>query len=71
VLTTIGLPAVFSAFWLARHSPLMPLTAPVAVAVAVGVELPPCSYTATYPTLIDAPDVVADVGVVQLQIPFG
>jgi hypothetical protein len=24
-----------------------------------------------FPTLIDAPDVVADVGVVQLQIPFG
>jgi len=42
-LTTIGLLAVFSEFWLARHNPLIPLTAPVAMAVAVGVELPPCS----------------------------
>src|SRR5690349_9461101 len=46
-LTTIGLPAALSEFWLPRHSPLMPLSGPVAVAVPVGVELPPCSYTAT------------------------
>ena len=62
---------MFSEFWLARHSPLIPVTGPVAVAVPVGVELPPCSYTATYATLMDAPDDVAAVGVVQLQIPFG
>src|SRR5579875_1585396 len=46
-LTPIGLPSVFSEFWLARHSPLTPVTCPVAVAVPVGVELPPSSYTAT------------------------
>src|SRR5882757_2064444 len=46
-LTPIGLPEVFSEFWLARHRLLSPVTGPVAVAVAVGVELPPCSYTAT------------------------
>ena len=42
-VTPIGLPEVFSEFWLARHSPLIPVTVPVAVAVPVGVELPPCS----------------------------
>ncbi len=70
-LTNIGLPSVFSEFWLVRHSPLMPVTLPFPVGVAVGVVLPPSSYTATYATLIDAPDVVADVGVVQLQMPLG
>ena len=39
----IGLPSVFSEFWLARHRPAPSLTVPVAVAVPVGVELPPFS----------------------------
>src|SRR5260221_8439685 len=45
--TPIGLLATFSEFWLARHRPLIPLTGPVAMGVPGGVELPPCSYTAT------------------------
>jgi hypothetical protein len=49
----------------------MPFSCPVAVGAAVGVELPPFSYTATYDTLIDAPDVVTEVGVVQRHCPFG
>src|ERR1022692_4484805 len=63
--------AVFSEFWLARHSPLIPVTGPVAVAVPVGVELPPFSYTATYAALMDAPDDVAAVGVVVPDTPSG
>ena len=47
VVTTIGLPSVLSTFWFARHRPSIPGTCPVAVAVAVGVELPPSSYAAT------------------------
>ena len=43
VLTPIGLPSVFSEFSLPMHSPLSPVICPVAVAVPVGVELPPSS----------------------------
>ncbi len=43
VLSPIGLPSVLSTFSLTRHCPFSPVTSPVAVAVAVGVELPPCS----------------------------
>ena len=46
-VTPIGLPEVFSEFWLARHSPLSPVTVPVALAVAAGWSCPPSSYTAT------------------------
>ena len=53
------------------HWALMPLIVPVAVAVPVGVELPPFSYTATYAALIDAPETVAAVGVVVPETPSG
>src|SRR6202044_705522 len=46
-LSPIGLPAVLSEFWLVRHCPPAAVSWPVALAVPVGVELPPCSYTAT------------------------
>ncbi len=39
----IGLPSVLSEFWLVRQLPFCPVSAPVAVAVPAGVELPPCS----------------------------
>src|ERR1700761_7352620 len=39
--TAIGLPSTSSEFWFARHRLLIPVTWPVAVAVPVGVELPP------------------------------
>jgi hypothetical protein len=70
-LTPIGLLATFSEFWLPRHSPLIPVAGPVAVGVPVGVELPPFSYTATYAALMNAPEVVAAVGVVMPEIPSG